>query len=61
MFTLQAESHKNVTVLRYLGDIFSSRVQTLASNEYNIAGAVKESDLVIGSVLLSVWFVLCCG
>ena len=42
----------NLNRLRYLGDIFSSRVQTLASNEYNIAGAVKDSDLVIGSVLI---------
>ena len=42
----------NLNRLRYLGDIFSSRVQTRASNEYNIAGAVKDSDLVIGSVLI---------
>ncbi len=42
----------NLNRLRYLEDIFSSRVQTLASNEYNIARAVQESDLVIGSVLI---------
>lgn len=42
----------NLNRLRYLGDIFSARVQTLASNEYNIAASVREADLVIGSVLI---------
>lgn len=38
--------------LAYLDDIFGSRIQTLMSNSYNIAKAVKESDLVIGCVLI---------
>lgn len=49
----------NVTVidnnpqrLSYLDDIFGSRIQTLMSNSYNIAGAVKNADVVIGCVLI---------
>ncbi|MDN3018234.1 alanine dehydrogenase [Paenibacillus sp. BSR1-1] len=38
--------------LRQLDDIFGSDVTTLMSNPYNIAEAVKESDLVIGAVLI---------
>ncbi|MDQ6599924.1 alanine dehydrogenase [Bacillus salipaludis] len=38
--------------LRQLDDIFGSDVTTLMSNHYNIAEAVKESDLVIGAVLI---------
>jgi alanine dehydrogenase len=38
--------------LRQLDDIFGSQVSTLMSNPYNIAEVVKESDLVIGSVLI---------
>lgn len=38
--------------LRHLDDIFGSDVTTLMSNPYNIAEAVKESDLVIGAVLI---------
>lgn len=38
--------------LRQLDDIFGSEVTTLISNPYNIAEAVKESDLVIGAVLI---------
>ncbi len=49
----------NITVLdistkrlAYLDDIFGARIQTLLSNPYNIAKAVKEADLVIGCVLI---------
>ena len=49
----------NVTVLdisakrlAYLDDIFDGRIQTLLSNPYNIARAVKEADLVVGCVLI---------
>lgn len=49
----------NVTILdisakrlAYLDDIFGGRVQTLLSNSYNIARAVKEADLVVGCVLI---------
>ena len=49
----------NVTILdisakrlAYLDDIFGGRVQTLLSNSYNIARAVKNADLVVGCVLI---------
>jgi alanine dehydrogenase len=38
--------------LRELDDIFGARVQTLASNPYNVGRAVAEADLVIGGVLI---------
>jgi len=38
--------------LRELDDHFGGRLNTLASNSYNIAHAVGESDLVIGGVLI---------
>ena len=38
--------------LRQLEDIFGRDVQTLMSNPYNIATAVKNADLVVGSVLI---------
>ncbi|BAU26682.1 alanine dehydrogenase [Aneurinibacillus soli] len=38
--------------LRELDDIFQGRIQTLMSNRYNIAKAVKEADLLIGAVLV---------
>ena len=38
--------------LRELDDIFNGRLYTLASNSYNVAHAVEESDLVIGGVLI---------
>ncbi|OIJ10535.1 alanine dehydrogenase [Anaerobacillus alkalilacustris] len=39
--------------LRYLDDIFGSSINTLMSNPLNIADAVRESDLVIGAVLIT--------
>lgn len=49
----------NVTILdlnpdrlRQLEDIFGHSIQTLMSNPFNIAESVKDSDLVIGSVLI---------
>lgn len=38
--------------LAYLDDLFGARVQTLVSTDANIEKAVKEADLVIGSVLI---------
>ncbi|HMG32584.1 MAG TPA: alanine dehydrogenase [Blastocatellia bacterium] len=38
--------------LRYLDDIFGSRIKTLASNPYTIADSVAKSDLVVGAVLV---------
>ena len=38
--------------LRYLDDIFGSRIKTLMSNSYNIAQAVAQTDLLVGAVLI---------
>ena len=38
--------------MRYLDDIFGSRIRTLASNPYTIAESVAASDLVVGAVLV---------
>ena len=38
--------------LRYLSEILHGRFETLVSNPYNIANAVKEADVVIGAVLV---------
>lgn len=38
--------------LRQLDDIFGDDITTLMSNPFNIAEAVRESDLVIGAVLI---------
>ncbi len=38
--------------LRQLDDMFGADISTLISNPYHIAEAVKESDLVIGAVLI---------
>ncbi|WP_163528823.1 alanine dehydrogenase [Halobacillus ihumii] len=42
----------NPNRLRELDDLFGSDVQTLMSNPFNIAESVKDSDLVIGAVLI---------
>ena len=42
----------NSNRLRQIEDIFGRDVQTLMSNPFNIAEAVKEADLVIGAVLI---------
>jgi alanine dehydrogenase len=42
----------NLNRLRELDDIFNGRLYTLASNSYNLSHAVRESDLVIGAVLI---------
>lgn len=38
--------------LRYLDDIFGSRVVTVMSNSYNIANWVHKADLLVGAVLI---------
>jgi alanine dehydrogenase len=43
---------KNLDRLRYLDDVFHGRIESLASNRYNIAEAVAQADLVIGAVLI---------
>jgi alanine dehydrogenase len=42
----------NLKRLAYLDDIFGARIQTLVSTDANIEKAVKDADLVIGSVLI---------
>jgi alanine dehydrogenase len=42
----------NADRLRQLDDIFGNQIKTLMSNPYNIANAVRESDLLIGAVLI---------
>lgn len=43
----------NLKRLDYLSDVFQGRVRTLYSNVQNIENCVRESDLVIGGVLLA--------
>jgi alanine dehydrogenase len=39
--------------LAYLDDIFAGKATTLSCNEYNVAAAVKNADLLIGAVLVA--------
>jgi alanine dehydrogenase len=43
---------RNLNRLRQLDDIYSNSILTLASNTYTIRDAVRNADLVIGSVLI---------
>ena len=43
----------NTARLEYLDDIFQGRCQTLYSNAKNIEDSVRESDLVVGGVLIT--------
>ncbi len=40
----------NVNRLRYLREVLHGQLETLVSNPYNIANAVEEADVVIGTV-----------
>ncbi|EGQ22316.1 alanine dehydrogenase [Sporosarcina newyorkensis 2681] len=42
----------SVERVRQLDELFGKDIQTLVSNPYNIANAVKDADLVIGCVLI---------
>ncbi|MGJ7922057.1 alanine dehydrogenase [Neobacillus sp. LXY-4] len=42
----------NVDRLRQLDDLFQGKLNTLMSNSFNIAAAVKNADLLIGAVLI---------
>ncbi len=42
----------NLNRLRELDDLFGGRLNTLASNSYNVAHATREADLVVGGVLI---------
>lgn len=41
----------NIARLRYLEDILSGKLVTLASNKTNIENAVAEADLIVGAIL----------
>ncbi len=43
----------NAQRLRQLDDIFNGRVETVMSNQFNIARAAEAADLLIGAVLLA--------
>ncbi|CAM3965847.1 alanine dehydrogenase [Paenibacillus alkaliterrae] len=43
---------RNADRMRYLDDVFGSRIQTLMSSPYHIAEAVSKADLLIGAVLI---------
>ncbi len=42
----------NINRLRYIDDVYGQKITTHYSNSYNIAAAVREADLLIGSVLI---------
>jgi alanine dehydrogenase len=42
----------NINRLRYLDDVMPKNVHTMVSNEYTIREQIKESDLIIGGVLV---------
>lgn len=42
----------DVDRLRYLGEVFMGKIETLYSNNFNMTQAVKSADLVIGAVLI---------
>lgn len=42
----------NINRLRQLDDLYGQKIQTLYSNAFNIAQAVKKADLLVGSVLI---------
>lgn len=43
---------RNIKRLEYLDELYAGRVKTIVSSEYAVAAAVRESDLVIGAVLV---------
>lgn len=42
----------NINRLRYIDDVYGQKISTVYSNTYTIAAAVKEADLLVGSVLI---------
>jgi len=42
----------NINRLRYLDDVMPKNVHTMVSNEYTIREMIKDSDLIIGGVLI---------
>jgi alanine dehydrogenase len=44
---------RNIVRLTYLEETMHGRFETLASNQYNIASAVKQADILVGAVLVA--------
>ena len=44
---------RNIARLRHIDEIYQGRIQTVASNAFEIERAVLEADLVIGAVLVT--------
>jgi len=44
---------RNIARLRHIDEIYQGRIQTVASNAYEIERAVLDADLVIGAVLVT--------
>ena len=42
----------NIDRLRYLGEVFMGKIETLYSNNFNLMKACKTADLVVGAVLI---------
>ncbi len=42
----------DINRMTYLGEVFMGRIETLFSNNYNMAKAVETADLVVGAVLI---------
>lgn len=42
----------NLQRLRHLSDIMPANVNTIMSNKYNIESAIKDTDLIVGAVLI---------
>ncbi len=42
----------NIARLREIDDLYGNRIQTIYSNALNVAHAVKDADVVVGSVLI---------
>jgi len=42
----------NLNRLRYLEDVLPANADTVMSNEYNIRNLIKQSDLIVGAVLI---------
>lgn len=42
----------NLSRLRYLDDVFGSRIRTVMSNGYNLRAQIEGADLLIGAVLI---------
>src|SRR5699024_3450019 len=42
----------NTERLRYLGEVFMGKIETVHSNNYDMMNVIKTADLVVGAVLI---------